>query len=677
MFDPRIYRAALLPAVAAFVLMMFSLEPIPGPLQAPVSTPEFDTAEATRTARSIVELAPEREPGSAGDTAVGDLVRERFAAIEGGEVAVQDFDSTFDGEDVQLRNVILTLPGASAQTVLVIAHRDSADGPGAATSAAATAQLLSLADALGGARHERTLILASTDGGSDGAAGARELIENLPRPEEIDEALVISQPGVRGGEPPFVITSGVEPDSPSPQLVETARAGTATQFDRRDPSPGPWEGLARLAVPAGLGEQAALQGEGLESIAISGSGERRIPPEEDDVVSSEAMAAAGAAMLDLILTLDEAERAPDEGPDDYIRLGDNLIPGWTLSLLAITLLLPAVLAAADTWLRELRVDWRNRRSAFWALERVLVPLAGLLLAYLLGIVGLVPDPAFPYDPGRYPAGAEAPIAFVVIAAAFALAGLLIRPLRTPLDVEPHTLAAAAGLLTGGAVVRRLAAQPLPRPAAGARGARLAPAGARGRPAPRRRDRDRRGAVAGSGGGRVRDRRGRAGPRPLGALAPAADDRGRPDRLRHVPALVRAARRADRLRLVGRGGTRTAPHRRAERARPGRPRGPRSAGGHPLCPEGALTPGVDGRLKSLKAAAQRSMIVARCPSLPRIPVRSDQTRSAPTASSSSTSSRSSRSASTGWTPKRWRRRCSSGSGPRSTAPRSASAEVIVS
>ena len=44
MFDPRIYRAALLPAVAAFVLMMFSLERIPPALEQPVASPEFDAA---------------------------------------------------------------------------------------------------------------------------------------------------------------------------------------------------------------------------------------------------------------------------------------------------------------------------------------------------------------------------------------------------------------------------------------------------------------------------------------------------------------------------------------------------------------------------------------------------------------------------------------------------------
>jgi len=452
MFDPRIYRAALIPAVAAFVLMMFSLEPVPNPLEPPVSTPTFEAGDATRIAREIVAVAPNREPGSEGDRAAAELVRERFEAIEGGQVSTQDFSSSFDGADVDLQNVLLTIPGASGGTLLVVAARDAAEGEGAATSAAATGLLVSLAENLAAARRERTLIFASTAGGSDGASGAEELVDALPATETIGAAVVISQPGADPAERPHVITSGTEPESVSPQLAETARVLAAGEFGEREDGPGAFGGLARLAVPIGLGEQAALRRAGLEAIAISGAGERALSAEEAASISTETLALSGGTTLSLLLTLDEAERGPAPGPDEYIRLGDNLIPGWVLSLLAIALIVPPLLAAADTWLREQRLDWRTRRTLFWALERALVPFAALLLAYLLGLIGLVPDPRFPYDPARFPPGAAAPVAFVVLAAAAVLAALLIRPMRTPLDSEAHTLAAAAGIVCGGALV---------------------------------------------------------------------------------------------------------------------------------------------------------------------------------------------------------------------------------
>ena len=63
-----------------------------------------------------------------------------------------------------MRNVILTLPGNSARTVVVMAPRDSAGGPGAASSAAATGMLLQLVNQLRTQSHNKTLVFVSTDG---------------------------------------------------------------------------------------------------------------------------------------------------------------------------------------------------------------------------------------------------------------------------------------------------------------------------------------------------------------------------------------------------------------------------------------------------------------------------------------------------------------------------------
>ena len=148
------------------------------------------------------------------------------------------------------------------------------------------------------------------------------------------------------------------------------------------------------------------------------------------------------------MTLDESPQ-PEQGPDDYIRVGDNLVPGWTLALLALALLIAPILTAGDTWLREHRSDWRtaaddllgDRAGAAPARRRCCSPTCSASSASS-------PTRAFPFDPGLYPPGASGPIAFAAIAAAVVLAALLVRPMRTPLDIEPQTLAAAAGLLTG-------------------------------------------------------------------------------------------------------------------------------------------------------------------------------------------------------------------------------------
>ena len=97
MFNTRIYRAAFLPAVIAVVVLMFSLEPAPEPLEGPVSTPAFEGSDAARPARAIAALAPERQPGSAGDRAVADLVRERFARSRAARSPIQDFEIELRG----------------------------------------------------------------------------------------------------------------------------------------------------------------------------------------------------------------------------------------------------------------------------------------------------------------------------------------------------------------------------------------------------------------------------------------------------------------------------------------------------------------------------------------------------------------------------------------------------
>ena len=90
MFDLRIYRAAMVPALAALVLLMFSFEPVPNPLQEPVATPEFEAVPAARQARQIVARAPDRAPGSEGDRTIAALkdVSDEWAKTESARKAV-------------------------------------------------------------------------------------------------------------------------------------------------------------------------------------------------------------------------------------------------------------------------------------------------------------------------------------------------------------------------------------------------------------------------------------------------------------------------------------------------------------------------------------------------------------------------------------------------------------
>lgn len=456
MLDPRVYRAGFLPLIAAIVVVMFSLQTAPQPLPEPVTPPAFEPGSAVRAARTIATLTPDRAPGSEGERRTADLIRERFASIEGAEVAVQEFEGSWEGEDVELRNVLVTLPGASEEVLLVVAPRDTATTPDASGSAAATGLLLELADSLGATRHERTIVLASTAGSPLGEAGIAELIEGLPAPEGITAAIAITDPGAPIAEQgPHVIAGRAQPDSVSGGLTATADRISTGAYGNDAFSEGPWSSLARLALPTGTGQAAALSLAGIEAIAISPAGER--PPGNSsaaaEAASRQSISASGVAVAELINTLDEEDARPEHGPADLIYVDGSVLPGWSLALLALAIVLPAFLAAGDVWLRDRRRDPRTvRRSIPWALERALPPAVALLTVLVLDLVGLIPDPGFPYDPAGIEIGVRAALAFAAIVLATAFATLLIRPMRTPLDAEPQTLAAAAGLMCCIAVV---------------------------------------------------------------------------------------------------------------------------------------------------------------------------------------------------------------------------------
>ena len=71
------------------------------------------------------------------------------------------------------------------------------------------------------------------------------------------------------------------------------------------------------------------------------------------------------------------------------------------------------------------------------------------MLYALAIVGLVPSPAFPFDPGLYGLGARGAIAFGLIALA-AAASLVLARARGAAGGAPPAAAPALGMIAAGA-----------------------------------------------------------------------------------------------------------------------------------------------------------------------------------------------------------------------------------
>jgi Peptidase family M28 len=457
----RIYRAAFAPALATVVVLLFSLQGRPAPLPPVVASAEFDEHAAAKIDRQIVDAAPVRMPGSEGDGVTADLVANRFGSIPEGQVTEQRFDHEFDGEQVGLRNLILTLPGESARSVVVLAARDSASGPGAASSAAATATLLELVDKLRTSRHTKTLVFVSTDGGSDGAAGAREFAERYAERDLIDGAVVLWQPGSATPREPSILDASDGSQSPSAQLVRTAERTLSEQAGRQPQLEGLFGELSRLALPSGLSEQAVLIERGIDAVGLSSAGERPLPVAGDqpDDLSAATIGDLGRTALLLVATLDASAAPPEHGPATYLTLAGNLVPGWTLGLLALTLLLPPALASLDAMRQAFRRGTAPRSALSWAASRSLPLFAALLLFYLLAISGIVARPAFPFDPSRFRVGAGQIVAMALLATVIAAGYYEIQGWRVPAELPRELAAAALGLVSAFAVLLAWLANP--------------------------------------------------------------------------------------------------------------------------------------------------------------------------------------------------------------------------
>lgn len=441
--DLRLYRAAFLPALVAVVALMFSLDGVPQPLEPAVPPGAFEGERAAATARAILEEAPEREPGGAGDAAVADLVAERFADVTAGIRSEQPFEASHDGEELELRNVLVTLPGDPNRTVIVLAGRNSPAGPGAATTAAATGVLVELANVLGASGHDATYILASTPGDGASSLGARELLAAVPEPDGIEAVVVVSQPGPASPRRPFVVASSTSESTGPVQLERTAGRAVSAQTGLETSRPGPFAILARLAFPSGIGPQAPLIAAGVPAVAISAGGESPLPASSEEL-SAETAGGFGRAVQSTVAAVDVAAAPLEEGPSAQITVAENLVPGWALVLLALALILPAAVAAVDAGARARRGSEPLGPALAWAAAWGLPFLGALGALYALALVGLVPRPEFPFDPELHQPGLRGAIAIVLIVAAAAGSVIVLRRVGLGAPGAPNAAAAGAG-----------------------------------------------------------------------------------------------------------------------------------------------------------------------------------------------------------------------------------------
>jgi hypothetical protein len=319
--------------------------------------------------------------------------------------------------------------------------------------------LLELADALGERDHDRTFVLASTSGDAWGAAGARALVEELPQRRSIEAVIVISQPGATEPLPPYAVATASGEASAPVQLTRSAELAVRSQALVSGGSESPLTQLSRLAFPSGLGAQAPLIADGLDAVAISSAGERPLAPADDtaDSLSGESIDAFGRAVQSTISAIDLRPEALEDDPGAHIEISGNLIPGWAVAALALTLILPAVLAAVDACARAARGGAAPLSGIGWAAARSLPLVGALAMLYALALVSLVPRPPFPFDPQLFELGGRALASLALILLAGAGSAVALRAQRvTGAGAPPSAVAGLGAVAALGCLLAWLA-----------------------------------------------------------------------------------------------------------------------------------------------------------------------------------------------------------------------------
>ncbi len=447
MIDPRIYRAALVPVLLAFVLLAFSLENRPQPMRTSLAPDAFQGDRAFERAydsgEGLSDRFADRRPGSDGDNGLAAEVARQMRNAGFRVRTVEHDGATIDGRQ-RLRTVIARRPGTIDEQIVVVAHRDAA-GERAEAELSGTAALLELTRIFGAARSVRhTLTLVSTSGGSGGAAGAAKLADELGG-LPVGAVLVLGDLASRNVRAPLV-TPWSNALGASPQrLRATVQEAVRVETGSGSGAPRALSQFARFAMPASFGEQGALLSRKLPAVLLSINGD--LPPAASAPISRDRLEAFGRAALRAVTALDAASETRPitaEASSRDLLTSRKIVPAWAISLFTGALLLTVLVTAVDAFAALLR---RREPIAIWlrwTLAGALPFLLAALFALLLGAVGLLDAPGAPVAPQALPASLPALLA---VASVFALGWAWLRPaaLRLLRAEAPDTSQPGAGI----------------------------------------------------------------------------------------------------------------------------------------------------------------------------------------------------------------------------------------
>jgi hypothetical protein len=399
MFEPRIYRAALVPVVLAVIVLAFSLTSQQGALSTTLAPAAFNGQNVASTISYMSAHYPTRHPGSSGDAAAGGYVAGQLAAL-GYSVSTDQFSGqTADGKQT-LQNITGQRPGLLSAPIVVVADRSSYSTPDLA-GLSATATLLELARVLSLQTLQKPVVLASVSGGP-GSAGASRLALQLSG--SVDAVIVLGDMGRPDPVEPIVVPWSSDASVAPTMLRNTVAAALGAQAGLRPGGASLAGQFARLAFPLTLSGQGPMLAQGYPAVTVSLSGERG-PPLDEQPVSVARLTTVGQAVLATVSALEQGRLIPP--PSAYLVYHQLVIAAWAVRLLVLVLILPAVALTVDGLARARRRGHQIAGALTWVLVSAVpfVLVAGLL--ELLGRLGALPAaPPGPVRSGLVPVGAR-------------------------------------------------------------------------------------------------------------------------------------------------------------------------------------------------------------------------------------------------------------------------------
>ena len=436
MLDHRVYRAAFLPALVALFVLAFSLTDVPRPQTTRLAPLAFDAARAFSTMQDLARRFPHRRPGSTDDAGLADSVAQGFKDT-GFATAVQRRTisaGTIDGQ-VDLENVLATREGLSNHTIVVIAHRDARAAPGLA-ELSGTATLLELARLFADRDLTKTVVLASVSGGTGGFAGARAVTSEIRSP--VDAVFVLGDLASRDVRRPFVVPWSDSSGALALSVERTAQSALHTEVAA---DPGRTRAIVqvlRRALPLTTSEQGVVDA---PAVLISATSERGPKPGAE--VDSGRLTGFGRAVLrTLYAALETKDADPFPAADGIVTL-KRLVPTWSIRLLVLALLAPALVTAFDGFFRARRRGAHMGTWALWTLAFALPVVVAWAFARFLGAVHAVtalPAPGLVAQDG---AGWACLAGALLVGTAVAY---LVRPRHGGPALAAGGAAAASGLL---------------------------------------------------------------------------------------------------------------------------------------------------------------------------------------------------------------------------------------